>query len=74
MVVTELGILRPDPETKELTMGALHPGATVKQAREATRWELRVAEDLAETDPPAEDELRILRDLRARTEAARKKT
>lgn len=74
MVVTELGILRPDPKTKELTMSALHPGATVKQAREATRWELRVAEDLAETDPPAEDELRILRDLRARTEAARKKT
>jgi glutaconate CoA-transferase subunit B len=55
-------------------LSALHPGATVEQAREATGWELRVAEDLAETDPPAEDELRILRDLRARTEVARKKT
>lgn len=74
MVVTDLGILRPNPETKELTLSALHPGATVEQAREATGWELRVAEDLAETDPPAEDELRILRDLHARTEAARKKT
>ena len=74
MVVTDLGILRPDPETKELVLSALHPGATVEQAREATGWELRVAEDLAETDPPTEDELRILRDLHARTEAARKKT
>ncbi len=74
MVVTDLGILRPDPETKELTLSALHPGATVEQAREATGWELRVAEDLAETDSPTEDELRILRDLHARTEAARKKT
>ena len=73
MVVTDLGILRPDPETKELTLSALHPGATVEQAREATGWELRVAEDLGATDPPTEDELRILRDLRARTEAARKK-
>lgn len=74
MVVTDLGILRPDPETKELMLSALHPGATVEQAREATGWELRVAEDLAETDSPTEDELRILRDLHARTEAARKKT
>jgi glutaconate CoA-transferase subunit B len=71
MIVTDLGILRPDPETKELTLSALHPGATVEQAREATGWELRVAEELGATDPPTEDELRILRDLRARTKAAK---
>ena len=71
MVVTDLGILRPDPETKELTLSALHPGATIEQAREATGWELRVAEELGATDPPTEDELRILRDLRARTKAAK---
>ena len=26
IVITDIGILRPDPETKELTMTALHPG------------------------------------------------
>ena len=36
IVITDLGILRPDPETKELTMSALHPGATVEEANEAT--------------------------------------
>jgi hypothetical protein len=35
---------------------------------------LKVAEDLGPTDPPTDEELRVLRDLRARTEAARKGT
>ncbi len=71
-VITDLGILRPDPVSRELTLVALHPGASVEAAREATGWELRVAEDLDTTEPPTGEELRILRDLRARTAAARK--
>ncbi len=71
-VITNLGILRPDPESREFTLVALHPGASVEGAREATGWELRVAEDLQTTEPPTEEELRILRDLRVRTAAARK--
>jgi len=72
VVITDLGVLRPDPETKELTLVALHPGATVEQAREATDWELRVVEDPGTTDPPTDEELAVLRDLHARTEAARR--
>jgi glutaconate CoA-transferase, subunit B len=68
-VISDLGILRPDPETRELTMTALHPGSTVE---EATGWELKVAEELETTEPPTERELEILRDLKARTEASRK--
>ena len=71
VVITDLGVLRPDPETKELTLAALHPGATVEQAREATAWKLRVIEDPGTTHPPTDKELAVLRDLRARTEAAR---
>jgi glutaconate CoA-transferase subunit B len=71
-VITDLGVLRPDPESRELTLVALHPGATVEAAREATGWELRVAEELETTEPPTEEELRVLRDLHARTRAARK--
>jgi glutaconate CoA-transferase, subunit A len=29
-VITDLGVLRTGPETKELTLAALHPGATVE--------------------------------------------
>ena len=72
VIITDLGVLRPDPQTKEFTLTALHPGATVEQAKEATGWDLKVAEKVTTTDPPAEKELEILRDLKARTEAARK--
>ena len=72
VVITDLGILRPDPETKELTLTQLHPEASVEQAREATGWELRVADELGTTGPPSEEELQTLRELRAKTEAANK--
>lgn len=74
VLITDLGVLRPDPETRELTLVALHPGATVEGAREATGWDLKVAEEPGSTEPPTEVELELLRDLKARTEAARKGT
>jgi glutaconate CoA-transferase subunit B len=65
MVITDLGILEPDPETCELVLTSLHPGATVDQAREATGWPLRVREPLAITEPPSVTELDVLRALQA---------
>jgi len=59
-VVTDLGILSPD-ETGELVLTALHPGATVEQARANTGWQLKIAEHLDFTEPPSAEELRILR-------------
>ena len=70
-VITDLGVLRPDPVTKELTLVALHPGSTVEGAREATGWELRVPEEVANTEPPTDEELEVLRELHAKTAAAR---
>jgi glutaconate CoA-transferase subunit B len=65
MVITDLGILEPDPATAELTLTHLHPGVSVEDARAATGWELRVAGDLATTDPPTPLELAVLRELEA---------
>jgi glutaconate CoA-transferase, subunit B len=62
VVVTDLGVLEPDDG--ELTLTRVHPGVTVEQAREATGWALRVAEDVRETEPPTEDELAALRSLK----------
>jgi glutaconate CoA-transferase, subunit B len=64
-VVTDLGILRPDQQTCELTLVALQPGATAEQAREATGWNLAVADDLEKLEPPTADELSVLRALQA---------
>lgn len=65
-VITDLGVLEPDPQTRELTLVQLHPGATVEQAQAATGWDLKVAADVAVTDPPTDQELAGLRELVSR--------
>ena len=70
VVVTDLGILEPSGEDRELTLTLLHPGVNLDQAREATGWELRVASDLGETVEPTEAELNALRALRTKGAAA----
>ncbi|HEY7010257.1 MAG TPA: CoA-transferase subunit beta [Jatrophihabitantaceae bacterium] len=62
-VITDLGVLEPDPRTRELTLTAVHPGVSVDQVRENTAWELAVADDLATSATPTDDELTILRAL-----------
>jgi glutaconate CoA-transferase subunit B len=62
-VITDLGVLAPDPETRELVLTHVHPGVTAADARAATGWELRVAERLETTEPPTEEELDALREL-----------
>jgi glutaconate CoA-transferase subunit B len=63
-VITDLGVLRPDPVSCELTLTQVHPGVHPDRAREATGWDLSVADQLEETPIPTDDELRILRGLR----------
>jgi glutaconate CoA-transferase, subunit B len=70
VVVTDLGILEPRAEDRELTLTRLHPGIDLEQVREATGWELRVAPDIGETAEPTEAELRALRALRTKGAAA----
>jgi glutaconate CoA-transferase, subunit B len=64
VVITDLGVLRPDGDGR-LVLTALHPGVTVEQAREATGWELAVADELETTDRPTAEELGKLRELKA---------
>jgi glutaconate CoA-transferase subunit B len=60
-VVTDLGILEPD-NSGELILTALHPGATLEQARANIGWDLKAAAELKITQPPTETELVILRE------------
>ncbi|HTT28301.1 MAG TPA: CoA-transferase [Solirubrobacteraceae bacterium] len=62
-VITDLGVLEPDPATCELMLTEIHPGGEVDKVREETGWELKVAEDLKTTDPPTDEELSALREL-----------
>ncbi|MHA6623809.1 CoA-transferase subunit beta [Pseudonocardia sichuanensis] len=63
-VITDLGVLEPDPETGELVLTALHQGIAVEQARAETGWPLQVAADLMFTAPPTTEELGTLRAMR----------
>jgi glutaconate CoA-transferase subunit B len=64
VVVTDLGIL--EPVDGELTLVATHAGVSADDARAATGWDLRVAEELRATEPPSAQELAALRSLRPR--------
>ncbi len=70
VVITDLGVLEPDPDTHELKLAAIHPGIDLSQVRESTGWPLEVLDDLSVTDSPTAEELEILRDLSERTALA----
>ena len=59
-VITTLGLLRFDPQSKEMMLVSIHPGVAVDTVRENTGWPLKMAEDLSTTPVPTENELKIL--------------
>ncbi len=73
LVVTDLGLLRPDPQTKELIVTSIHRGITREDIAQQTGWQIRFADTVEQTPPPTETELAVLRDLQARTERAHAK-
>jgi glutaconate CoA-transferase, subunit B len=64
-VITDLGVLEPDPDSCELVLTAVYPGVSPAEVGERTGWDLRVAADLGEIVPPSPAELAVLRDLLA---------
>jgi len=64
-VITDLGILQPDPRTCELTLTHINPGIDLDTVRANTGWDLAVSPDLAVTAPPTAEELAVLRRLEA---------
>jgi glutaconate CoA-transferase subunit B len=67
-VITDLGVLEPDPETRELVLTQLHPNATAEEATAATGWPLRVAADVVSSPAPTDAELEALRALKTTVE------
>lgn len=69
-VITDFGMLEPEPESQELQLVALFESVSVDEARSAVGWPLAVASTLRTIPPPNASELDALRALNARTEAA----
>ena len=73
-IITDLGVLEPDPQTLEFMLTGVYPDVPVSAVKERTGWDLQVSPDLTQILPPDRSELAALRALTAAvtaTEGAR---
>ena len=70
LLITDMAIWKPDPKTREFTVTHLHPGSTRIDMQATCGWPVAYAEKVEETPEPTDEELAVLRDLIARTDAA----
>jgi glutaconate CoA-transferase subunit B len=69
-VITDLCILRPHPQSRELEVVSIHPGVSQAKITQSTGWDVCFSEACEQTDAPGAAELEVLRDLKARTAVA----
>jgi glutaconate CoA-transferase subunit B len=50
-----------DEKTKRMRLISLHPGITLDQLKSNTGFDILIPNEVAVTQPPSEEELRILR-------------
>lgn len=65
LLVSDLCIMQPEPETNEFIVTSLHPGVTREQVIASTAWNVRFAAEVGQTPPPNPHELETLRGLHA---------
>jgi glutaconate CoA-transferase subunit B len=69
-VITDLCLMEPDPNSRELTVTALYPGVTRGAVEAQCGWAVKFAPEVGEMRPPTAEELSVLRELHARTARA----
>ena len=69
-IITDLGILTPDPRTCEFTMTALFEGVSRDTVRERTGWDIKFAAEPQVIAPPTSQELAALRKFKASEKAS----
>jgi glutaconate CoA-transferase subunit B len=70
VVITDYGLLKPHPETRELQLASVYEGVDPESARKACGWPLAIAEHLETVPPPQANHLEVLRALHARSDRA----
>ncbi|MEK6987168.1 MAG: CoA-transferase [Candidatus Thermoplasmatota archaeon] len=60
-VITDLGLYRFDPQTKEMYLESYHPGLSVDDIKANVSWDIRIAPKVKVTKAPTKRELRVLR-------------
>ena len=62
-VITQLGVFGFETESKQMQLLSVHPGITVAEATAASAFEILVADHVTTTEPPTEQELKLLREI-----------
>ena len=60
-LITQKGIFEFDPATKEMVLTEIHPRNTVEDIQKDIPWELKISENLAETNRPGDEEIDFIR-------------
>ena len=61
-VISQLGVMGFDGESKRMELMSVHPGVTVEDVVENTGFELVIPNEVGTTEPPRAEELRLLRE------------
>jgi len=61
-VITQLGVMGFDPESKKMLLISTHPGVSVKDVVDNTGFKLIIPEYVPTTEMPSAEELRLLRE------------
>jgi glutaconate CoA-transferase subunit B len=62
-IITNKTVMRFDKETGEAYLARYHPGNSIDEIIQNTPWKLKVADDVHETEPPTDEELRVIREI-----------
>jgi glutaconate CoA-transferase, subunit B len=63
VIITNKAVLRFDPETKEAYLSTYHPDCTIAEIKANTPWDLKVSGEVRATEPPTQEELRVIREV-----------
>jgi glutaconate CoA-transferase subunit B len=61
-VITDIAIMGFDEKTKQMKLISVHPNHTVEEVKEKTGFNLIIPDNVATTEPPTVEEIKILRE------------
>ena len=62
-VITQLGVFGYDESTKEMMLLSVHQGVTPEEVQENSAFKILIPADISVTEPPTEEEIRILHEI-----------
>ena len=60
-LITQKGIFKFDPETKEMYLAEIHPRISLEDVRKDIPWDLKISNDLSQTKRPNDKEIDFIR-------------